>query len=299
MFFFNHKKNKQQDILEENESLQEHVGEKLSDSEDSDKETEKLEAGDKASDPLEERPLLGFALFKDRAFDMTLVKEMMEERAHLSVEINESAELPSFIIKNEEGTFVCTHMPMPIPNQEVQNHIGINFIEKEYVEDIRNHQSFIVIARIKEPYKSRINACVTFSKIASVLMMLENAAGMFIEDLSYIIPAKKYSVFFNQMMQSDNDEKPMLPLPLWIKMSMVQNQKGIKATTKGLSAFGLHELGFHYTHREPDKIFDIIMNLCTMYLLEHCRFEDGDTMRLDPQTEASFKLEGNTLFIYE
>ena len=41
------------------------------------------------------------------------------------------------------------------------------------------------------------------------------------------------------------------------------------------------------------------MGLCEMYLVEKCQFQDGDTMKIDQNTEATFKLEGQTLLIIE
>lgn len=246
-----------------------------------------------------EYEMSGMALFKDKCFDIAVIEESMKKMANLEIEVQQDAENPTFIVKQEEDTFICTYFPMPVPNEEVQSHLKVNALDRQTIQDIEEHQAFLTIVRSNQPYQDKIKACFIFTKIASVLMMQPNAVAVYLESLHYILSAQRYYAFMSQMMEAESQGEIFFPYPLWIKTSLLKSPKGISAVTYGLEAFGLYELGFAETKRTPEEIFKILMNLCEMYLIEKCHFQDGDSMKLDPKTEAIFKLEDKVLYIVE
>lgn len=288
MFFFNRKKNKQVDEVEENKSE-----EQVEEIEQEAAKEEKEEAGTL------EKALGGIALFKDTLFDFEVIRNNIKRMAGVDIEIMENTENPSFMVKTEEGTFICTHIPTPMPHGEVFADLKFNSVEPQTVQDIQNHQAFIAIGRADEPFKDRVKACLMFTKIASALMIQPNAAAMYLSDLRYILSPQRYYAFMGQILEKEREGECFFPYPLWIKTNLFRTEKGIKAVTNGLGEFGLYELGFEETKRSPEEIFNVIMGLCDMYLGEKCQFQDGDTMKLDQNTKATFKLEGQTLMIIE
>lgn len=289
MFFFNRKKNKQVDEVEENKSE-----EKV---EEIEQEVEKVEEKEETS--IKEKALGGIALFKDKLFDIEVIRNNIKRMAGLDIEIMENTENPSFMVRSEEGTFICTHIPTAMPHGEVLADLKFNAVEPQTVQDIQSHQAFIAIGREDGPFKDRVKACLMFTKIASALMIQPNAAAMYLSDMRYILSPQRYYAFMGQILETEREGEFFFPYPLWIKTNLFRSEKGIKAVTNGLSEFGLYELGFEETKRSPEEIFKVIMGLCEMYLVEKCQFQDGDTMKLDQNTKATFKLEGQTLFIIE
>lgn len=297
MFFFNRKKNKEVEQVEEIDQKQT-TSEEIVEKEDVEAH-EKLEQETETQAVQEERELGGFALFKDQFFDMEVVRNNIKRMTGLEIEVVEDAAHPTFLLKTEEGTFLCQHMAQKLTEQQLTKDIAINAIEPQTLNDIKESQSFAVISRVKAPYKDRVKACVVFTKIASALMIQPNAAAMYLSDIHYILSPQRYYAFMGQIMQSESDGNFFFPYPLWIKTNLFHKGSSYKAVTLGLSEFGLHELGFEETKRSPEEIFNILMGLSEMYLVEKCRFQDGDAMKLDQNTEATFKLVDNTLYIVE
>lgn len=291
MFFFNRKKNKKAE--ERNYEVEENlnVGE-------SHKRVEVIHEPNTNIDSTKEKSLIGYILFKDRAFELTTIAEVMRLIADLNVNIDED-DTQSFRIETLEGTFICTHHEGCFPENKIDAALKVNSLEKDILVDIKSHQSYISITRVDRPFNDRLKACVIFNKIASVLLMQSNAAGIYLEQLNYLISPLRYARYFGQIVQAESRGELFFPIPLWIKIIMIREDSGIKAKTKGLSDFGLCELGLYETRQKPEEIFKVLMQLCDMYLIGQCNFQDGDTIDLMVGKESMFQLQEDILYLVE
>ena len=244
--------------------------------------------------------MLGFAMFKDVVFDVEeIIKRLKEEVGITDVQVDEREKMVSLIIKVDGDTFACSHMAMPVPRQEAQRQLQFNFVEPETAQDVKDHQAFIVLSRINDSVLIRKKACNSFSKIATVLMGLDNAAAMFLPSLNYIISPNRYRAFLPQMMDAQQNGGNFFPILLWENIGLYPDQNGLSGCTQGLNDFGLFELCLYNTKRDPKNMYMILMQMSVKYLVEEFPFKNGDVIRLDETHEAVLKEQNNILYIIE
>ncbi|MBE5961832.1 MAG: hypothetical protein E7256_10725 [Lachnospiraceae bacterium] len=264
------------------------------------KKQEQEQAEVKKYEPKVNPGMLGFALYKDVVFDVEeIIKRLKDEVGIEDVQVDEREKMVSLIIKVDGDTFACSHMAMPVPRNEAVRQLQFNFVEPETATDVKEHKAFIVLSRINDSVLIRKKACNSFSKIATVLMGLDNAAAMFLPGLNYIISPVRYRAFLPQMMDAQKNGGNFFPILLWENIGLYPDKDGVSGCTQGLNDFGLFEFCLYNTKRDPKNMYMILMQMSVKYLVEEFPFKNGDVIRLDEKHEAVLKEQNNILYIIE
>lgn len=226
--------------------------------------------------------VLGFVLLKDKSFDLEQFKLQLKEDWRLEPEIdvkNNGLMNLTFMIAGMH--FVVTHMPAPVPNQEVERAAQYNILWKEAKTVAAEHQSFLVVAIVKNPSLDKVKTYLNFTKICGSLTALPNVSAVYMGGQHLMISPQEYRHHVAFLQKAIEKKETYLPIPLWIYFGLVRGEKGGYAYTYGLKDFGRMELELLDTPLSPLQAHQILNMLCYMSLTENVVLKNNDRVRLD------------------
>ncbi|MBI3717980.1 MAG: DUF4261 domain-containing protein [Sphingobacteriales bacterium] len=165
---------------------------------------------------------------------------------------------------------LIAHMPVPIPNSDIERTAEYAYNWETAVEDTKDHKSHLIVS-ITSGDASTIERFKIFTEVICSLLRTTNAIGVYKGNQSLLIQKESYLDIASHM----DDET--LPLYLWIYFGIRRNENGFSSYTYGLKEFNKLEMEIIESSKSPEEIQSFIYNM-THYVLDYdVSFKDGQT----------------------
>lgn len=248
--------------------------------------------------PLENsRTLLAFALLQSADLnEEALADHIRGEFGNAEVELSRD-KLLSLIVHTGGAQFICTLMPFPMPDQEVENLFPYNSLSKEGEEKLASHQAYFVIAGNGFSISGKREACLSFNRLCGAVMGLEQAVGVYMGGAGLLLEKEVYLKHVNIIKSETGKDPDYFPAPLWTRVLLYMEGKKKMARTNGLNEFGFPDVCIYDTHQEPGILYQQLYMLAIEEITGRGIYENGDLIRVSENTEAVCKLSDGVLYI--
>lgn len=190
---------------------------------------------------------------------------------------------------------VVSFMPIPVPNEEVEENAALNYMWPEAVDVVKGHQAHILIVVLGKD-KDLLERGKLFTKAVSSCLKQENALAVY---TSTNVFQPEFYIDIASMMKEDEDMLPILNW-VWFGIHISDGQTGIY--TYGLKTFGKEEIEV-YAKADLNDIRDFLLDIVAFVLSDDVTLEDGETIGFTEDQKLSITLsegiamEGMTLKI--
>lgn len=229
-----------------------------------------------------------FALLKDRIFDLLEFRDKLYEdwKIEPQIFVRNNDNFLAFTFMLAGMTFSCSHIPMPIPNREAEIVSKYNYIWKDAAQATQEHQSFVMIALVKNPCVDKIKTCTLFSKICGVIMAMKNASAVYMREQKMIISPTEYRRQIEVIKEMEVKNKKYFPLSLWIYIGMAKGKEGGRGYTYGLQQLGKQEIEIIDQPFMPQKMFQLMNAFAYFIIVENIDLENGNRLNLDKEHQV-------------
>ncbi|MCF1191192.1 DUF4261 domain-containing protein [Mangrovimonas sp. AS39] len=241
-------------------------------------------------------PILGMILLEDpNSFD--LKGTVNELKTKWKLKVNDSdADNKTAVLVIEDYNVAIAHIPVAIPEGEVERTASYNYFWENGVEETSKHKGHIVLS-IMNAGKNPVHENLLYSKIASSVMNNSKAMGIYMGSRTLVIKKDFYQE--NVKMMSEED----LPLYNWIYFGLRTENGKQSAYTYGLADFGKMEMEIVESKNSIENLNEMIFNLAYYVIAYNVTLKDGETIGVSAEqklkiTESKGKfLDGKTLQI--
>ena len=220
---------------------------------------------------------LGFVLLKDANFDWPRFKHNLKEDWGITFndEIKDGA-----VVFNADGmNCACSLLPTPVPNQEAENCARNNLLWKDGAEQVAKHAAHVMVAVMQhdDPLDQQIMLC----KLASAVLKLKNTIGF------YKNPTVYERDFFIETAENIKENKPPIPLMVYIGMYMTENAV-LNAFTYGMRFYGYEEFEVIGSKAQPQELYGFMLSVAHHVIWDEQPLHAGDT--IDITDDISFSV---------
>lgn len=226
------------------------------------------------------------------------VRDAFGPGAVLSVD-NSHPRVPALSLELEGVEFFCSCMPMPHPPEICDlSQTGGGLFSPEERETLLAHRSFLVLAQkgggTSLAEKRRI--CRLFTRLAGVLMALDEAAGVYVNEAELLISRRIY--LHHAALLSENERDPnYFPAPLWIGIRHGKKGGHNLVGTWGLRQFGFLELWFLNAPCEWAELHERLYLMSIFQITGRELYQDRDTIEFTKGSPSVFQELHGALFI--
>lgn len=248
--------------------------------------------------PLENsKSLLAFALLQSADLDAdALAERIRAEFGNAEVDISRD-KLLSLIVHTDGAQFICTLMPFPVPDQEVETLFPYNTLSKEGEEKLASHQASLVIAGNGFSISGKREACFLFNRLCGAVMGLSQAVGVYMGGAGLLLEKEVYLKHVDIIKSEVGQDPDYFPAPLWIRVLLYMDGTKKMARTNGLNEFGFPDVCIYNTHQEPGILYQQLYMMAIEEITGRGIYENGDLIRVNENTEAVCKLSDGVLHI--
>ena len=141
-------------------------------------------------DKKEGNVLAGFVLYTDANMDWLRFKKFLKDDWNIVPQ--DDVKDNAMVFKVGDMVVACSLMPNPVPNKEAENAAKYNILWKEGAIEVAKHQAHVMLAVMNKT--SAVEQAILFAKVASSLLKLDNAIGIYKDPTVY---EKNFYVFFS------------------------------------------------------------------------------------------------------
>lgn len=242
--------------------------------------------------------ILGFALLREAGFDMNGLAERIKAEFGPDTETEFSGgNLSSLAIQADGIQFMCTLMPFPVPDKEVDNLIPYNMLPADSADVFKEHQAFLVTACRGFDMGQKCEVCLRYNRLCGAVMETEQAAGMYMGGAGLLISREAYLKHVEIIRSPIGQDKAYFPAPLWIRVFLYMDGEKKMARTDGLKNFGFPDVCFYHTHQDPGFLYQQLNMIAIEEITGRGVYRNGDIIHMDGKMEAICKLSGDVLNI--
>lgn len=194
-----------------------------------------------------------------------------------------SGDKTSFAFKIDNELVAVGHMPVPIPNGDIEGTAKYSYNWETAVKDLATHKSHLIVT-IMNGGQDQVKRFKIFTKVICSLLRITNSIGVYKGSQSLLIPKQAYLDIAKWMTEDS------FPLNLWIYFGYRQTNNGNSGYTYGLKEFGKYEMEIVNSKKTISEIEIFLFNM-THYVLEYdVTFKDGQScgMSADEKIAITF-----------
>lgn len=199
----------------------------------------------------EQGPILGFVLLDECQYDFGAFVAAMQEDWNIPVDVQTEEE--TLIFEVDGLKVVCGYIPAPIPNQEVEESAGRNFLWPEAEQVTSTHKAQIIVSVMD--HNDVTEAYTLFTKVSSSLLRMPHAIALYmhpmVHEAGYYIEAAKAL------------KENALPIPLWIFIGLYRGEHGRNLYTSGLKVFGKDEIEIIDSQKDVAQLYEVLFLIVT------------------------------------
>ncbi|MDE6915973.1 MAG: DUF4261 domain-containing protein [Lachnospiraceae bacterium] len=215
---------------------------------------------------------IGCVLLEDAGIDFDALSGALQKAFHVTVE-NATRDDGMLVFEQGPNMIAVSLMEAPVRDGEAQFYAQANYLWDKAVDVAKRHRAhLLVMARNAEG--NAIETACYFADTVNICCKETGALGIYTTGNVYE-PA-----FYDQWTQTLREHK--LPIPIWIYLGLVQDERGNNGYTYGMTAFGRPEIEIVASSRSLQEIYDFMHNVCAWLLAERMYFRDGETLTFAP-----------------
>lgn len=209
--------------------------------------------------------------------------------------------VPAFIVTIDGLEFWCSHLPMPVPKNEMDIPYASRcnlFLSPEEQEAFSNHRSFWLIAQKGggTSLEQKRQVCWAFSLLCAALLEQEGAVGVCRNTTGQLIGKENYLSQRARMEGKAWDDPEYFPVPLWIWLFKGASEEKPTIETWGLKEFGLPELGFFSPKLPVQDILNYLYTMSCFQITGQQLYRNMALIPLTPEIEVICKRSGEKLY---
>lgn len=186
-------------------------------------------------------------------------------------------------------TAAVTLIARPVPWSQLEGPTATAWYWPTATEELRDHQAHLMVTLIDEGSKS-LEKSIALTQLVSGLVGTFGTVGVFWGPGRLVHPPLAFVEQAVQMTPTD------LPLFLWIDFRVERTSADTcRLYTTGLEALGKMEIEIVDFRGEPQMMLEYAYNLAHYQLGQQREINDGDTLGLTDQVQATVRL-GKSLF---
>lgn len=176
----------------------------------------------------------------------------------------------SFVFDIDGEFIVVAHMPIPIPNGDIEGTAKYAYNWETAVNDLRNHKSHLIVS-VTSGGQDPIKRFKIFTHVVCSLLRITNSPGVYQGTQSLLIPKNDYVSEASLMTEK------YLPLNLWIYFGFRVTDKGCSGYTYGLKEFDKKEIEIINSSKSLEEINEFLFNMAHYVLAYDVTFKNGQT----------------------
>lgn len=210
------------------------------------------------------------------------------------IEVDPESDTLFFTI--DEYIITVSHMPAPVPGDEVEIAARYNYMWDEAVEVSETHQSHALVT-VMGAGKDVVKENMLLSKVLCSILSVTDAIGVYFGARSLMIQKDTYIDQVNLMTDTE------LPLFIWIYFGMRQENNKQSMYTYGLTGFGKMEMEIVDSDHQFDDLMPMLYNMVHYVLQSDVTLHHGETIgisaeqKLDITWSEGRYVEGETIKI--
>lgn len=242
----------------------------------------------------ENKLIIAMPMFGDK--DYSLEKVIEDLKAYWGLTISEVTGDDETAILNINGeTVAIGFMPAPIPQPELESMFSYSYLWKNAENEVKEHKYHAIVSIlgsttiVVERYK------ILTRLIASIFRTTPSAIGLYQGDQTLLLPKPLYLDFADFLLEDD------LPIPLWIYLGVVNEEKSSNIYTFGLKEFNKKEIEIINSSMKGSELYDFMLPVLSYILGSDVTLQNGETIGFTAEQKIKIKeskgvyLEGNTL----
>jgi len=210
---------------------------------------------------------VGFILLESAIIEWnTFIKGMEKE---WSIFIEEKPTDSGQLVFELDGMMVaCGFVEAPVPNNEAVINAKNNFLWKEAVEVTKLHKAHVILTVMHGD--SAVNQSLLFTKVASSLLKLNNAIGLY--QTPTVFPSEFY------ISAAEDIKEGNLPILDWIYFGVYPDEDSFSGYTAGLNYFGKDEIEVIKTKVNPSDLYGFLIDITVYILKMNVTLKHGETI---------------------
>ena len=206
-------------------------------------------------DKKEGNVLAGFVLYTDANMDWLRFKKFLKDDWNIVPQ--DDVKDNAMVFKVGDMVVACSLMPNPVPNKEAENAAKYNILWKEGANEVAKHQAHVMLAVMNKT--SAVEQAILFAKVASSLLKLDNAIGIYKDPTVY---EKNFYVNFAETIKDGE-----YPMPILIYTGMYLAKTGLCAFTSGMRFFGYEEMEIVDSPKQPNDLLGFLLSISELSLI--------------------------------
>ena len=219
----------------------------------------------------------GLVLLKDGSCDFENVIENLKKEWDITVEAQEKDGVLSFNVGNN---IVLLSLVKSKVSDEVAESVARNLFWEDGKSEVSGHNAYVKIEI--DGGKDAIKVAKLFVKIASAVLSLENAIGIYTGVT--ILGSEMYKEVANELKDDD------LPLLNLVYFGFYQTDNGICGYTQGLDFFDKKEIEVVDTDVEFGDLFDFMVDVANYVITSDVKLGDGETIGFSAEQKLPITL---------
>ncbi len=211
---------------------------------------------------------VGSVLLKDTEIDFDALSDALIQAFDVTDE-NCTRDAQTLVFSLESNMISVALMDTPVPDGEAEFYAEGNFLWREAVETMKQHQAHLLVAVLNREANA-IEAACFFTDTVNLCSMETKALGIYTTGTVY------EPSFYNEWAGKLRNGE--MPLPLWVYVGLVRDENGLSGYTYGLTLFGRLELEIIGTSRSHEELYNFLYGVCEGILSEGMYFHDGETL---------------------
>ena len=229
-------------------------------------------------DKKEGNVLAGFVLYTDANMDWLRFKKFLKDDWNIVPQ--DDVKDNAMVFKVGDMVVACSLMPNPVPNKEAENAAKYNILWKEGANEVAKHQAHVMLAVMNKT--SAVEQAILFAKVASSLLKLDNAIGIYKDPTVY---EKNFYVNFAETIKDGE-----YPMPILIYTGMYLAKTGLCAFTSGMRSFGYEEMEIVDSPKQPNDLLGFLLSISEYVLSEGVELKDGETIGFSEEQKLPITL---------
>lgn len=236
----------------------------------------------------------GFILLETPKFDFEQMFAQLKAQWNIDVKDYELKD-GSLVFEWEDNLMAASLIEAPVPDGEAEYFAEGNYMWREAVETTKKHQAHLIVFTVNRSGDSVMAASV-FSMLVSSCLNQRSVLGIYTSGT--VFQPKFYREVAEIM------KKGEMPLPIWVYVGLIRDEKGNGGYTYGMDVFGKCEMEILNSSHTLQEIQAFLYYVAEYVIKENMIFRDGETISFTSEeklritkSEAVY-VEGESLKIW-
>jgi hypothetical protein len=234
------------------------------------------------------KTILGMVMLQDEnSFDPKAFSKDYKNNYNKNIKEPEG-DNSSFAFNIGDELIAIGHMPVPIPNGDIEGTAKYAYNWETAIKDLKNHKSHLIVT-ITNGGQDQTKRFKIFTQVICSLLRTTNSLGVYKGSQSLLIAKDDY---LNTASRMTDDH---FPLHIWIYFGYRVTNEGNSSYTYGLKEFDKHEMEIINSSKSIEEISKFLFNM-THYVLDFdVTFKDGQTCGMSADERIAIAFSKGTL----